>query len=77
MTFSTIMTKYIKQCHQIICGYEICIRSGTYQQYLNNWHKLQLKFLNDHAQLFMSVSKEQLNSESIDYRYSELLLPDG
>ena len=58
-----------------MCGCEICIQAGTYQEYLNTWHKLLLQFLNNCVKLFMSGSDEQLSAENIPSRYSKVILP--
>ena len=35
----------IIQCHQIMCGCEICIQSGTDQESINNWLKCRLRYI--------------------------------
>ena len=57
----------ITYCYQIMCGWKICIQSGTYQDYLNHWRKTFIPFFNC-EKTFMSGSDEKLNVEHI-YSY--------
>ena len=66
----------IKHRHKIIYGWKICIQSGTYQEYFNNWCKRRLKFIKNRKTIFISGSVEQLNAENIVPIYSDVVLPD-
>ena len=50
------------QCHQIMCGWKICIQAGSYQEPLNPWRKRRLWFINNRTKSFMSGSDEQFNA---------------
>ena len=66
----------ITQRHKIMCGWEILIQNGTYQELLNHWSKRQLRYIKNHANSLTRVSVEQLNEENIFSRYGDVVLPD-
>ena len=57
-----------------MCGCEICIQAGTYQESLNNWRKQQPRYINNHANELSMVSAQQFNAENILSRYSYVVL---
>ena len=67
----------ITQLHQIMCGCEICIQDGTYQESLNNWHDRRLRYIKNHGNLLTRGSFEKFNIETNFTRYSNIVLTDG
>ena len=65
----------ITKRHQIICGCEIFIQAGTYQELINHWCKRRLRYINNHANSLTIISVEQLNTENIFSSYSDVVLP--
>ena len=64
------------QNYQIMCGYEKCIKGGTYQELLNHWRKWRLKYITNYDNSLTGVPVEQLNTENIFSRYSDVVLTD-
>ena len=60
-----------------MCGCEICIQSGTYQESLNHFPKLRLRNINNHEKSLTRGSVQHLNAENIFSGYNDFLLPDG
>ena len=50
------------QLHQIMCGCEICIQDGTYQDSLNNWRNRRMTYTKDNEKSLAMVSVELLNT---------------
>ena len=67
----------ITKHHQIMCGCNICIQGGTYQDFLNRCSKQRLRYINHHSNSFTGEPAENINSETIFSRYSDVLLTDG
>ena len=53
------------------------MQAGIYQEYLNNWRTQKLRYVNNNANSLTRVSVEQLDTDNIFSRYSDLVLPDG
>ena len=67
----------IIQCHQIMCGLEICIQSVTYKESLNHSCKRRLRYINNNKTLLTRGSAEKFNAENTASVYSDFVLPDG
>ena len=52
-----------------MCGCEIFIQDGTYQESINNWHKQLLKFIKNRGKSSMRGYDEHLDADNIDSRY--------
>ena len=60
--------------HQIMCGCEVCIQAGTYQELLNHWRKKRLIYINNIENKLTRVSVEIINAEYIESSYSNAVL---
>ena len=64
------------QRHQIMCGCQIFIQAGTYQESLNHWCKGRMRYIKNHENSLTRGSVENFNAENIFSRYSDVALPD-
>ena len=66
----------MNQRHKVMCGCKTWIQNGTYQESLNHWRKLQLRYIKNHPNSLTRGSVEKLNAENIFSIYSDVVLPD-